>query len=100
MSARHQISLRGDILDSVGKRHEGELLDISESGARVRCSPEMPRGETGTLRVQGFETALPFVVRGKDDDSLRVEFELPEPLSASYRQWMNDRVKSDLARAS
>jgi hypothetical protein len=50
--------------------------------------------------VQGFETALPFVVRGKDDDSLRVEFELPEPLSASYRQWMNDRVKSDLARAS
>jgi hypothetical protein len=100
MSARHPTSLGGDIFDSAGRRHDGEVLDISESGACIRCHPEMPRGETGVLKVLGFETALPFAVRGKDGDSLRVEFQLPEPLSASYRQWMNDRVKSELARAS
>jgi methyl-accepting chemotaxis protein len=100
MSARHSTSLGGDIFDSAGRRHEGELLDISVTGARIRCQPAMTPGEVGALKVQGFETALPFAVRGNDGDSLRVEFQLPEPLSASYRQWMNDRVKSEVARAS
>jgi methyl-accepting chemotaxis protein len=100
MSARHPTSLGGEIFDSVGMRHEGELLDISETGARIRCNPEMKRGETGALKVQGFETTLPFAVRGKDGDNLRVELQLTDSLSASYRQWLNDQVKSGLAQAS
>jgi methyl-accepting chemotaxis protein len=100
LSVRHAISARGEIFDSAGRRHQAEVLDISESGARIRCNPEMQPGETGELKVQGFGTALPFVVRGKRADNLHVELQLLEPLSASYRQWMNDRVKTDLARAS
>jgi methyl-accepting chemotaxis protein len=100
MSVRHAISVRGEIFDRDGRRHEGELLDISETGARIRCNPEMPQGETGTLKVQGFATALPFIVRNKKNDNLHLELQLPEPLSASYRQWMNGRVESNLARAS
>jgi methyl-accepting chemotaxis protein len=100
MSVRHAISAHGEIFDRAGKRHVGELLDISETGARIRCSPEMGQGEAGTLMVQGFAAELPFIVRGKKEDSLHVELQLSEPLSASYLQWMNGRTKSDLARAS
>jgi methyl-accepting chemotaxis protein len=100
MSVRHTISARGEIFDRAGRQHEGELLDISEAGARIRCNPEMQHGETGTLKVEGFAAALPFVVRGNRGDSLHVELQLPEALSGSYRQWMNGRVKADLARAS
>ena len=60
----------------------------------------MQKGETGALKVEGFAAMLPFVVRGKRGGSLHVELELPEDVSVSYRQWMNGRIKADLARAS
>jgi methyl-accepting chemotaxis protein len=100
MSVRHAFSARGEIFSNAGERHDGEVVDISETGARIRCDPELSQGETGTLKVQGFATALPFIVRGKRDDSLHVEFQLSDSLFASYRQWTNERVKSELARAS
>jgi methyl-accepting chemotaxis protein len=100
MSVRHEFSARGEIFDRDGRQHEGELLDISETGARIRCSPELQQGETGALKVEGFATKLPFVVRGNRGDSLNVELQLPDDVAAAYRQWMNGRVKSDLARAS
>jgi methyl-accepting chemotaxis protein len=100
MSVRHAISVNGEIHDSAGERHQGELLDISQTGARIRCNPEMRLGESGSLKVEGFASALPFVVRAKRADSLHVELNLSEPLSVLYRGWMNERFKSDLARAS
>jgi hypothetical protein len=60
----------------------------------------MRAGEAGSVKVQGFATALPFIVRHADGDSLHVELQLSEPLSGKYRQWMNDQVKTELARAS
>jgi hypothetical protein len=99
MSVRHAVSLRGEIFDRAGAQHEGELLDISDTGARIRC-PELQQGESGTLAVQGFATRLPFIVRARKDGNLHVELQLTEPLSVSYRQWVQDRFKPDLARAS
>jgi methyl-accepting chemotaxis protein len=100
MSTRHAVSLYCEISDRSGRKHEGELLDISETGASIRCNPEMARGEIGALKVQGFAAALPFVVRDRRGDSLHVELQMSEPLAISYRQWMNDRFKSALPRAS
>jgi hypothetical protein len=100
MSLRHVVSVRGEIFGRDGSRTEGELLDISNTGARIRCNPEMRQGEIGSLKVEGFAAALPFIVRGKSGDSLHVELQLPEAMSVAYRQWMNERVKSDFARAS
>ncbi len=99
-SPRHAVSVPGEIFDRAGKSREGELLDISETGAHIRCHPEMQQGETGTLKVQGFSTALPFIVRGRRDASLHVELQLSEPLSTAYRRWMEERTRTDLARAS
>jgi methyl-accepting chemotaxis protein len=99
-SVRHRVSVRGEIFDGDGARHQGELVDISETGARIRCNPELPQGAGGMLKLQGFATALPFIVRDKKGDCLHVEFQLPDPQTVLYRQWMNDQVKPRLARAS
>jgi len=99
-SVRHVVSVRGEIFGRTGKPHAGEVLDISENGARIRCNPEIAPGEGGTLKVGGFATALPFVVRGKNGDSLHVEFQLSAPLATSYRQWLGSMIESDLVRAS
>jgi methyl-accepting chemotaxis protein len=100
MSTRHSISARGQIFNSAGKQHEGELLDISETGIHIRCSPRMRVGEAGSVRIDSFATALPFIVRDANDDSLHVELQLSQPLSIRYRQWMNEQVKSELLEAS
>jgi methyl-accepting chemotaxis protein len=100
MSIRHTIAGRGQVFDRAGRQYEGELLDISETGVRLRCNPEMRAGETGSLKVQGLAAALPFIVRDANGDSLHVELQLSAPLSDSYRLWMNDHVKAGLARAS
>jgi hypothetical protein len=44
----------------------------------------MRLGESGSLKVEGFASALPFIVRAKKTDSLHVELELSEPLSVLY----------------
>jgi len=100
MSVRYETSLAGEIFDRAGIKHDGQLLDVSATGARIRCTPEIPPGGTGALKVEGFGTRLPFIVRGKSGDGLRVEFQLPEPLSDSYGQWIGNRFNTEQARAS
>jgi methyl-accepting chemotaxis protein len=100
MSMRHVVAARGQVFDSAGRQHEAELLDISETGVRLRCSPEMRPGETGSVKVQGLSAALPFIVRQANGDNLHVELRLSSALSDEYRLWMDDHVKPGLARAS
>jgi methyl-accepting chemotaxis protein len=100
MSTRYAITARGQVFDGAGRQHEAEALDISETGVRMRCNWEMRAGETGALKIQGFASALPFVVRYADSGNLHVELELSEPLSASYRQWIKQQFESELARVS
>ncbi len=100
MSTRHGISARGQIFDSAGTQHDGELLDISENGIHIRCSPRMRVGEAGSVRINGFATALPFIVRDANDNSLHVELQLSQPSSIEYRRWMNEQVESELVEAS
>ena len=99
-SVRHGVSVRGEIFDGDGARHQRELVDISETGARIRCSPDLLQGAGGMLKLQGFVTPLPFIVHDKKGDCLHVEFQLPDPQTVLYRQWMNDQIKPRLARAS
>jgi methyl-accepting chemotaxis protein len=99
MSVRHALAVRGQVFDRAGRQHEGEVLDVSETGIRIRCHPEMQLEDTGTIKIEGFAAALPFTVRNVSNDTLHVELRLSEPLSDAYLKWLNDRVKSDSARA-
>jgi methyl-accepting chemotaxis protein len=100
MEVRHPVTMRGKVFDSAGRQHEGKIVDLSGGGARIACRPGMTLGDAGTLKLEGFLETLPFIVRHASGEHLHVQFQLSEPLSGAYRKWMNELLKSDLARAS
>ena len=51
------------------------LSDLSARGGCVRAGPDAAVGTTGSLQVEGLETALPCTVRGRDPDALHLSFE-------------------------
>jgi hypothetical protein len=71
------VKARAEILDAFNKPISGELVDISEGGARIGCWSGMRTGDKGSLRLEGITPSLPFVVRAQQDEALHVEFELP-----------------------
>jgi methyl-accepting chemotaxis protein len=98
-SPRYPFKARAEILDASDKRISGELVDISEGGARIGCSSGMRAGDKGSLRLEGFPSPLPFVVRAQNE-ALHVEFELTEALAATFLQWFNQRIATKLVEAS
>ena len=98
-ASRFNVAGKGEILDRGGKRREGELINVSETGAQIRCSPELGIGETGSLKLDGITAAIPFVVRGKKGDSLHVEFQITGTSSENYKEWLRTRVPRELSKA-
>lgn len=100
IARRYPVASRGEILDRKGRPLQGELLDVSESGAKIRCTPEMQPGETGALKLEGISTTLPFVVRATQADCLHVELQLTDSQKDSYRRWLSSRVGDLVQQAS
>jgi len=100
MAIRHLVAASGKVSDSAGRQYDGEILDVSETGTRIRCSSAMRPGEGGFLKLPNVAAALPFIVRDAAGDILHVEFQLSEPLAASYRQWLNVQIKSGSSQAA
>jgi methyl-accepting chemotaxis protein len=101
MAARRLINLPGEIAAG-GRQAPAEVLDLSESGAQVRCDQIALRiGETAMLQVRGLTTRLPFVVRASEDGRLNIEFQLSaEADRQAYQQWFARQVEQQLAKAS
>jgi methyl-accepting chemotaxis protein len=72
-------------LSAAGKDHAARVIDLSERGAAVRGAPSMAPGARAVLRVDAIGLPLPCVVRGSDDDTLHVTFELDEAGAAKVR---------------
>jgi methyl-accepting chemotaxis protein len=54
----------------------GHLVDLSVHGASVGGGPTAAAGTRGTLRVEGLDLPLPFVVRGAEEGVLHLTFAL------------------------
>ncbi len=63
-----------------------KLVDISEAGASILCTPEADIGESGTIAIQGFDREIRFTVRDRAAEALHVEFDLGAEAQA-YRSW-------------
>jgi len=72
------------------KQLQANLVNISTGGAWIRCHPDMATGEAGSITIQGYDQTLPFTVRGRDNDSLRIEFDLDHQQQA-YQKWFDGR---------
>jgi methyl-accepting chemotaxis protein len=97
---RYAVKINAEILDSSNKQIGVELVNLSEGGAMIGCSSGMRAGEKGSLRLEGISAPLPFVVRAQHDEVLHAEFELTEALSATFLQWLNQRISTKLAKVS
>jgi methyl-accepting chemotaxis protein len=91
-SARYPVTVSAEVLDATGKRIDGEIVDISEAGAKIGCSSGMRVGDKGCLRLQGISSPLPFVVRGQQEEALHVEFELSDSQGAVFAHWFSSRI--------
>lgn len=82
-----------------GKRsvHSTTLVDISEGGAWIRCAPQLQVGETATLRINGFATVLPFIVRDHDGEAAHVAFTLSDELRSQLGAWIARNFHHDAA---
>jgi methyl-accepting chemotaxis protein len=65
--------------------HRVRVLDLSERGARVRGTPDLPAGARGLLRLDGVAVPLPCVVRTAEGEELHLAFELDEAAAAALR---------------
>ena len=84
LPAQITISGRGKVM--------ANLIDISEGGAWLNCEPEMEVADTGTIAIQGLQQAVAFTVRGREADSLRVEFEDNEMFVAWFKREIAQRA--------
>ncbi|CCD99251.1 methyl-accepting chemotaxis protein [Bradyrhizobium sp. STM 3809] len=64
------------VIDDRKRPVKAELVDISEGGAWFRFEPEPGIGDRGRLQFTGFDGDVPYQVRARDRDALRVEFDL------------------------
>ena len=65
---------------------QGMLMDISAAGACIRCTQDLGIGESGSIAIQGFDRDLAFIVRSRDTETLRIEFDLGSEAQA-YHGW-------------
>ena len=87
---RYQADLPIRVSGKVGRDVHANLVNISAGGAWIRCQPDMATGEAGSMTIQGYGQPLSFTVRGRDGDSLRIEFDLGQQEQA-YQKWFDWR---------
>lgn len=64
------------------------VVDTSEGGAQIRGSPSLPGGTRVALELDGAGFALPCIVRGDSEDSMRLQFELDDATVATFRPFL------------
>jgi archaellum component FlaC len=87
---RYQADLPIRVTDKAGRELAASLVNISAGGAWIRCQPDMTTGEAASMTIRGYDQPLPFTVRGREADSLRVEFDLGHQEQA-YQKWFSGR---------
>ncbi|MGJ4945921.1 methyl-accepting chemotaxis protein [Bradyrhizobium sp. HKCCYLS1011] len=93
---RFKSNLPVELSGSGTGRIKAVLIDISEGGAWIRCQHNPEIGATGTIRIDGFDRQLPYVVRASDQDALHVEFELGVE-QLPYQKWFDANFKKQAA---
>ena len=65
--------------------HTARIADISQGGACIHGGPPLQQGARGALTMDGVGSALPFVVRDREGDTLHLEFTLDAATVAKFR---------------
>jgi hypothetical protein len=66
--------------------YSARVADISEGGAAVIGCPPLPVGTRGTLDVDRFAIALPFIVRVAESETMHLSFDLDAESTDRFRE--------------
>jgi len=69
-----------------GQNYTAQVVDLSETGARVHGAPESQPGLRGTLALGGVDYSLPFIVRRSEHGALGLEFALDNATAAAFSE--------------
>jgi methyl-accepting chemotaxis protein len=96
-SKRYPSEMQVTVIDGKRAVHSTTLVDISRGGAWIRCAPQLSVGETATLRIDDFDSTLPFVVRNHDGEAVHVAFKLSAELEGQLGSWIARNFHRDAA---
>jgi methyl-accepting chemotaxis protein len=82
---RHALDLPARLSVAGGGETAVRVKDLSEGGAYVCGTPNMPVGARGTLRLDGYGVALNWVARASEGDGIHVAFALDDAGRAAVR---------------
>jgi methyl-accepting chemotaxis protein len=72
-------------LTAAGQTFAGQVIDLSETGARVRGASGLRAGDRGSLVIDAVSHPLAFVVKRSEDGVLGVAFALDEATAGKLR---------------
>ncbi len=80
-----------------GVRLDGELLDISISGAAFNAGQALPAGQRGRLELRGMQAKLAFSVVRSDAGTARLRFDINDTEQAMLQALLNGMMGQDRA---
>ena len=96
-SRRYPSDVQVTVTDSKNLVHSTALIDVSEGGAWIRCTPQIDIGKAATLRIRGFAPALPFTVRNHDGEGAHVAFALDAEQRGELATWIKRTFERSVA---
>jgi methyl-accepting chemotaxis protein len=95
-SPRRAVDVGGRLIVSGQGEYAGQITDLSEGGARMRCGARPAVGTRVMLRLDGVAVGLACAVRAMDGEELHLAFALDAAGLAALRPAL-DRLNSRLA---
>jgi methyl-accepting chemotaxis protein len=78
------------------QNHGARVADLSDLGAHLCRAPALQVGTCGTLDIDGVGFPVPFIVRAREDDTLRVAF-TPDETTVARFSGMPERLAQQRA---
>ncbi|MDP2697987.1 methyl-accepting chemotaxis protein [Thalassospira sp.] len=76
-----------------GEKIEGETMDISLGGSKVRLAKTLKRGDRGTIRIKGIDANLPFEVENANDRIVNLDFTTTPERETVLKPWLDRQIK-------
>jgi methyl-accepting chemotaxis protein len=97
LSHRQEVSVHGRVTVPGQGPLTGQVIELSDGGARIEGLPRLSTGTRGMLQVDGAGTSLPFTVRNQYDDGLGLIFDRDDATVAAIDRARRQMVSRQAA---
>jgi methyl-accepting chemotaxis protein len=95
---RHDFDLPCQVETPDRAIHPAHIVDLSEGGAQIRGTINLPEGSRGRLHIDGVAIPIYFVVAGRTAAAIRVSFSPNEATAAAIRKLLQQSAQPPAPR--